>query len=172
MQFVCMGGIFVCHSTYAFFQETVYLDKQQKLNVAFVLCFQYASAVLVSGTIILLSGQPGGLTAAFTMDDLTVSMLNFGSQNFGNRAMKMMSYPLIILAKSAKVIPVIVVGTLRGVYHPTNQQLFTAFLISIGLVIFNLTKMGEGGDHSTGLYMLCASMAFDGLVQTQTDKQH
>jgi len=35
-------------------------------------------------------------------------------------AMSLVSYPFVVLAKSAKVIPVILVGTLRGVYTPTR----------------------------------------------------
>jgi len=88
--------------------------------VALVLCFQYAIAAIVSAVIVLMSGQPGGLFQAFTYDDLIVSLFNFCSMNFSNRAMKVVSYPFVILCKSAKIIPVILVGTLRGVYNPTN----------------------------------------------------
>jgi len=38
--------------------------------------------------------------------------------NFSNMAMSLVSYPFVVLSKSAKVIPVILIGTLRGVYQP------------------------------------------------------
>ena len=41
--------------------------------------------------------------------------------NFSNKAMRYVSVPFVVLSKSAKVIPVILVGTLRGVYTPTKQ---------------------------------------------------
>lgn len=39
--------------------------------------------------------------------------------NLSNKAMGLASAPFVMLSKSAKVIPVILVGTLRGVYTPT-----------------------------------------------------
>lgn len=132
-----MAGIFFCHSQYAYMQETLLGNKDLKLNVSLVLLFQNAISVLVSGIIIVASGLPGGLFQAFTLDDLTVSIFNFASMNFSNRAMKVVSYPFVLLCKSAKIIPVILVGTLRGVYHPTTKQFFIAFFITIGLIIFN-----------------------------------
>jgi hypothetical protein len=98
-------------------------------------------AIVVSGFIILASGQPGGLTEAFTFDDLLVSFFNFGSMNFSNRAMKIVSYPFVVLCKSAKIIPVILVGTLRGVYNPSAKQFCIAFFITFGLLVFNFGKV-------------------------------
>ena len=60
--------------------------------------------------------------------------------NFSNRAMKVVSYPFVLLCKSAKIVPVILVGTVRGVYHPTPKQFVIAFAITIGLLIFNYKK--------------------------------
>ena len=140
MQWICLGGIFFCHSQYAFLQESLLGDKSLKLNVSVVLMFQNIIAILTSSAIILATGLPGGLTQAFTMDDLTVSFFNFGSMNFSNRAMKVVPYPFVLLCKSAKIIPVIMVGTVRGVYTPSPKQFLIAFAITIGLLIFNYKK--------------------------------
>lgn len=90
--------------------------------------------------------------------------------------MKRVSFPFVVLAKSAKVIPVILVGKLRGVYNPTTKQYLIAFFISVGLIIFNLNKIlnskkKEGHEESNaeflgGLGLLFLSLAFDGLTQT------
>ena len=168
-----MIGILFCHSQYAYLQETLLGDKSLKLDVALVLCFQYVIAIIVSGTIILLSGSKGGLTEAFTWDDLLVSIFCFASMNFSNRAMKVVSYPFVILCKSAKIIPVIVVGTIRQVYKPDPKQFVVAFLITAGLLIFNFAKMKTNEtEHMTGLWMVIVSLLFDGMTQTQTDMQH
>lgn len=66
--------------------------------------------------------------------------------NFSNRAMKTVSYPFVILCKSAKIIPVILVGTLRGVYHPTPKQFGIAFFITFGLLVFNFGKVSAFRD--------------------------
>mmetsp|Transcript_14081 Transcript_14081/g.21949 ORF Transcript_14081/g.21949 Transcript_14081/m.21949 type:complete len:94 (-) Transcript_14081:445-726(-) len=92
--------------------------------------------------------------------------------NCSNYAMKMVSFPFVVLSKSAKVIPVILVGRLRGVYQPTNKQYFIAFFISVGLMIFNLNKItGKGGplfqdqfEFFKGLGLIFLSLAFDGLT--------
>jgi len=93
-----------------------------------------------------------------------------------NMAMGFASAPFVMLAKSAKIIPVILVGTLRGVYTPTMSKFMIAFFISAGLVIFNLNKLSkakasdESKDDVFGLLLILGSLAFDGLAQTQTDK--
>jgi len=93
-------------------------------------------------------------------------------------AMTIVSYPLVVLSKSAKVIPVIVVGTIRGVYKPNLRKFIVAFFISLGLVIFNLEKLtnakkdDEDKDYTFGIILVMTSLAFDGLTQTQTDINH
>lgn len=72
----------------------------------------------VSAVIIIASGSPGGLTQGLTKGDAIVAFLNFCSMNCSSYAMKSVSYPFVVLSKSAKVIPVILIGTLRGVYTP------------------------------------------------------
>jgi hypothetical protein len=61
MQWVCMAGIVFCHSQYAYYQEKLLGDKDLKLDVSLVLLFQNVIAIFISGAIILLSGEPGGL---------------------------------------------------------------------------------------------------------------
>jgi len=96
--------------------------------------------------------------------------------NSSNVALKYVSFPFVVLAKSAKVIPVILIGACRGVYKPDFKQYCIAFLISIGLFIFNFYKGSSKKVDSSadlwGLLLLLGSLTFDGLTGTQTDKQH
>ena len=73
MQWVCMAGIFFCHSQYAYLQETLLGNKDLKLNVSVVLLFQNFIAIIVSGVLILVTGLPGGLFQSFTYNDLIVA---------------------------------------------------------------------------------------------------
>ena len=57
--------------------------------------------------------------------------------------MSLVSYPFVTLSKCAKVIPVIMVGALRGVYKPKNKQYFVAFFITIGLIVFNSSSVSN-----------------------------
>ena len=68
----------------------------------------------------MISGSAGGITQSLTWDDMVVAFFGFMSMNFSNKAMRYVSVPFVVLSKSAKVIPVIIVGTLRGVYTPTK----------------------------------------------------
>lgn len=91
-------------------------NKQPKLTVSLILCFQYAVAMAVFGAITIASGE--SLSEGFNKDDGIVAFLNFCSMNCSNYALKSVSYPFVVLSKSAKVIPVIMIGALRGVYTP------------------------------------------------------
>mmetsp|Transcript_17773 Transcript_17773/g.30100 ORF Transcript_17773/g.30100 Transcript_17773/m.30100 type:complete len:177 (+) Transcript_17773:213-743(+) len=144
------------------------------------MCFQFGIAAVVSAVIILVTGQ-GSVTQSFTTGDAIVGFLNFSSMNCSSYAMRGVSFPFVVLSKSAKVIPVIIVGKIRGVYTPSMKQYCVAFFISFGLIIFNLNKIldkknskaDEGNAQFLwGLLLVFMSLAFDGLTQTQTDKQH
>jgi hypothetical protein len=116
-----------------------------------------------------MSGSPGGLTQSLTRDDMLLAFFGFMSMNFSNKAMRYVSVPFVVLSKSAKVIPVIFIGTLRGVYTPSKKQFGVAFFITLGLVIFNMNKMKpkkaeEAKDDTLGLFLVIASLLFDGLT--------
>ena len=173
MQWVCFIGIIFCYSYYAHLQEVLLSDKTLKLSVSFILIIQYISAVVISAIIIIGSGQD--LFTDFTYDDCIVAFFIFVSMNFSNKAMGMVSYPFVVLSKSAKIIPVILVGTLRGIYTPSPKQFAVAFFISFGLMIFNYSKLknkkgDENKDNTIGLLLVIGSLLFDGLSNTQTDK--
>ena len=175
MQWVCFAGIIFCYSYYAHLQEVLLSDKSLKLSVSCILIVQYIIAVLISSVIILGSGE--SLFAQFTYDDLIVAFFIFMSMNFSNKAMGLVSYPFVVLSKSAKIIPVILVGTLRGIYTPSPKQFAVAFFISFGLVIFNYSKLknkkgDEDKDNTIGVLLVLGSLLFDGLSNTQTDKNH
>lgn len=109
-----------------------------------------------------------------TRGDIVVGLFQFVSMNSSNVALKYVSFPFVVLSKSAKVIPVILIGAIRGVYKPDMKYYCIAFLISIGLFIFNFYKGSSKKDSSSadlwGLLLLLASLTFDGLTGTQTDK--
>jgi hypothetical protein len=47
----------------------------------------------------------------------------------------------MVLAKSAKIMPVIIVGSWRGVYKMEKSQYLLATLITMGLILFNSNKV-------------------------------
>ena len=115
-------------------------DKEKKLNTNFVMGMQSLIAVIISMSIIKIGGM-GSLFADFSRGDLIVGTLNFLTMYCSNFALKFVNYPFVVLAKSAKILPVILTGWLIGVYKLTWAQVGIAITISTGLVIFNSNKV-------------------------------
>ena len=79
----------------------------------------------------------------------------------------------MVLAKSAKVLPVVLTGWLLSVYKISMVQVLIAITITVGLVIFNISKVNGLQDESLyGIGLVMLSLLFDGLVGAQTDKNH
>mmetsp|Transcript_56583 Transcript_56583/g.77903 ORF Transcript_56583/g.77903 Transcript_56583/m.77903 type:complete len:85 (-) Transcript_56583:626-880(-) len=79
---------------------------------------QSAIAVIIAVVIIKLGGM-GDLMTGFTKGDFIVGSLNFFTMYCSNFALKFVNYPFMVLAKSAKIMPVVITGWIRGVYKLT-----------------------------------------------------
>jgi solute carrier family 35 (UDP-galactose transporter), member B1 len=84
-----------------------------------------------------------------------------------NMALRWVAYPAQVVAKSAKPIPVMLLGVLIGRKSYTAQKYCFVFLIVLGVVMF-MFKEGKGGAaaESTGLgeILLLLSLSMDGLT--------
>jgi hypothetical protein len=79
----------------------------------------------------------------------------------------------MVLAKSAKVLPVIFAGWARGTLKLRNDQFFIAIAISTGLILFNSSKMSGLADESLfGVALVLTSLMFDGFSSSEQDKNH
>ena len=83
----------------------------------------------------------GSLFGHLNRGDSIVGSLTFLSMVSSNYSLKFVNYPFMVLAKSAKVLPVIMTGWIRGVYKFRLDQAAIALSITTGLVIFNSSKM-------------------------------
>jgi UDP-galactose transporter B1 len=172
--FVCFTGVLGFYSAYAYLQEELLADKSKRLDTSFVLGIQSLIAVLISATIIQ-TFKMGSLLGDFHKGDAVVGTLNFCTMYCSNFALKYVSYPFVVLAKSAKILPVCLTGWLIGVYKLTWTQTVLFVVISTGLVIFNFSKVKSSHieDESTvGLVLVLTSLLFDGFVNAETDKNH
>ena len=104
-------------------------DKSKNISVALVNLFQYTISVFIASLILALTSKKSQkdqsvFTTIFkqlTPGDILVGLFQFGSMNASTFALKYVTYPFVVLAKSAKVIPIILMGALRGVYNPTKK---------------------------------------------------
>ena len=110
----------------------------------------------------------GALFEDFTSGDLQLGALNFATMYCSNFALKFVNYPFMALAKSAKILPVILTGWLTGVYKLECSQVIIALAISTGLVIFNAKKLKGGlfDDSLFGIALVVMSLLFDGFVNS------
>ena len=120
-------------------------------------------AVILSG-LILTCTRKQSLFEELDSADLYVGFWSFLSMFSSNHAIKYVSFPTQVLAKSAKVIPVIIVGSINGVYSFSKKTWVLAFMIAIGLFLFNFANV-QGGVQSESLIgasLLMLSLFSDG----------
>lgn len=110
---------------------------------------------------------------SITKGEIIVGVLNCATMSFSNSALKYVSYPTQALVKSCKILPVMFVGILRKVYSYPLSKYISALIITAGLLVFNLARLGSKASeidmNLTGGLLLLGSLAFDGLVNTQSD---
>lgn len=73
--------------------------------------------------------------------EVKLALIRFVSLYSGNMAIQYISYPVLVVSKSAEVLPVIIIGTLGGVLQLKKSQLILAGLMTMGLLIFNMDKI-------------------------------
>lgn len=98
-----------------------------------------------------------------------------------NLALKYVNYPTQVLAKSCKVIPVMVMGVLIARKSYPLRTYVVVLLLSVGMSIFMLDKSANSGkaidsnaNSVEGLLLLAFSLAMDGVtnsVQTRMQMQ-
>jgi hypothetical protein len=64
----------------------------------------------------LKASYSASLSECVAREDFVVGFLTFASMFCSNFALKFVNYPFVVLAKSAKIMPVIIIGALRGVH--------------------------------------------------------
>lgn len=169
----CVLGIYTCYFTYGYLQEELIAVEQISAGVP--LFMQYLTALLVSlGVKLFLSETTGTKFKLVRFKELRIGFINNCSMFGSNYALKYVDYPTQALFKSSKILPVMGIGLIRRTYSYALYKYICAGVITLGLVVFNIAKLGSKVStmtiNTTGLCLLFFSLFFDGLVATQTDK--
>ena len=127
--------------------------------------------VVIASLIIKCFGM-GNLVVDFTKEDLLASVLNIGAMCCSNWSLKFISFPLMALSKSSKLIPVMIIGSITGVFKLTWPKVIVSSGITIGLIMFSWEKFQGGfeGESIKGVFLLLVSLAFGGFTSIQVDK--
>nr|CAG4638424.1 EOG090X05CU [Cyclestheria hislopi] len=182
---LCCGGLQVSYLVWGVLQEKImtrdYIDDQGNVekftDSQFLVFVNRILAFTLSGFYLLLIRQPRHRTPLYKYSFCSVS--NILSSWCQYEALKFVSFPTQVLAKSAKVIPVMVMGKLvfRSKYR--TYEYTTAILISVGMAAF-LFGSSEGGKGNTvttfsGALLLCGYLVFDSFTanwQSALFKEH
>lgn len=142
-------------------------DDEQFKNSQFLVFVNRILSFTVSGLLILILEQPPLVVPFYKYSYSSLS--NIMSSWCQYEALKFISFPTQVLAKSCKVIPVMIMGkVVSNKTYPWNEY-FTASLISMGVALFLLTT-GPSDAHATqdtkltGVIILCGYLLFDSFT--------
>jgi len=147
--------------------------KLHELSLILVTSTLYTTTAYVGKT---LRGEQG--TTVPTHKLFCVAMLSMGSTFFSVRSLRYVIFPVQVLAKSCKPIPVMIMGAFLGKRYPLKKYV-NVLAITAGVVLFMLGGAGSGkaGDDEkdgtmmiVGCAMLFLSLSFDGATGAYEDK--
>nr|SVE75095.1 EOG090X05CU [Daphnia dolichocephala] len=182
--FYCCAGLQISYLLWGVLQEKIMTreytdgDRTEKFTDSQFLVFvNRILAFCFSGIYLLVSHQNVHRTPLYKYSFCSVS--NTLSSWCQYEALKFISFPTQVLAKSAKVIPVMLMGKLVSQAKYKNYEYATAVLISVGMSAFLL---GSGGDKKgnnvttlSGAVLLCGYLIFDSFTanwQSALFKEH
>ncbi|GMK56391.1 hypothetical protein CspeluHIS016_0302310 [Cutaneotrichosporon spelunceum] len=104
---------------------------------------------------------------------LQVSLFQTTAGPIGFHALKHISYPTMVLAKSCKLIPVLLLNVLLYRRRFGAHKYAVVALVSMGISMFMLfggKKKAGGGDSAFGLLLLLVNLLIDGLTNSTQDQ--
>ncbi|XP_022203580.1 solute carrier family 35 member B1 homolog [Nilaparvata lugens] len=168
-------GIFVCYSYYAIVQERITRGKYvikpgEEEHFTYMLslvCAQcivnYVYAVILSKTIM---PQGENVTNWFYLASSALTYLL--AMVCTNMALKWVNYPTQVIGKSAKPIPVMILGVLLGNKSYPAQKYFFVLLVVLGVALFMFKDGKQSKDSESGFgfgeVLLGLSLIMDGLT--------
>lgn len=172
----CAFGLLGCYLIWGVIQERIMAFKygatdtdpgENFKNSQFLVFVNRILAFTVAASYLFYKKQPRHLAPMYKYSYSSFS--NIMSSWFQYESLKFVSFPTQVLAKSCKVIPVMIMG--RFVSNKTFQlyEYVTALMISLGVGIFMLTSGDSVKDDSTsttfsGLIILAGYLLFDAFT--------
>nr|CAG4636978.1 EOG090X05CU [Ceriodaphnia reticulata]SVE72907.1 EOG090X05CU [Ceriodaphnia reticulata] len=182
--FYCCAGLQISYLLWGILQEKIMTreytdgDKVERFTDSQFLVFvNRILAFAFSGIYLLMTHQSVHRTPLYKYSFCSVS--NTLSSWCQYEALKFVSFPTQVLAKSAKVIPVMLMGKLVSRAQYKNYEYATAVLISVGMTAFLLGsdggKKGNSVTTASGAVLLCGYLIFDSFTanwQSALFKEH
>lgn len=175
---IAATGIFVCYFYFGIIQEKItrgrYGDELQEdgtrgerftftlalVGVQCVCNWVFAKAILIA--------RPQGADTTPKMYYASSSLTYLLAMISSNMALLWVAYPMQVVAKSAKPIPVMLLGVLIGRKSYTLQKYLFVLLIVIGVILFMFkdgkTNASPLENEGLGQLLLIMSLTMDGLT--------
>ncbi|KAJ2501796.1 UDP-galactose transporter, partial [Coemansia sp. RSA 2052] len=187
--FVCVGGIYVCFLTWSAMQERVttakYGEDHQQFNFTIVLNFVQAVMASLIGYVYIRGVQRKPMLEMNShrwKRFFQVALLSSSASPFGYMALRYINYPTMTLAKTCKLVPVVLMNKLLyGRRYPRYTYAVVA-LVTAGVSAFMLFKTSSkrGGISAVeavensllGLLLVLINLAIDGAVNSTQDQMH
>lgn len=175
----CFLGIFVAYLLFGIVQESIvqgkYGTNDKFTFIISLVFFQCIFNAIVSKLILLIRRSPSDTTPSkmYAFSSFTYLFAMLAS----NYALEFVSYPMQVLGKSVKPVPVMLLGVLVAKKKYPWAKYFCVLLIVLGVVLFMYKKPTESSKSSEailnigmGEFLLIVSLVFDGLTGGIQDK--
>ncbi|XP_030506344.2 UDP-galactose/UDP-glucose transporter 5B [Cannabis sativa] len=177
-----VSGIMTTLVAYGFLQEKIMrvpygLNKEFfKYSLFLVFCNRITTSAV--SACFLLASKKALDPVAPVYKYCLVSVSNILTTTCQYEALKYVSFPVQTLAKCAKMIPVMVWGTIIMQKKYKGQDYFFAFLVTVGCSIFilypagpDISPYGRGRENTVwGVSLMMGYLGFDGFTSTFQDK--
>lgn len=173
--FWCFGGLMVSYLTWGVLQEKImtqsyfnFAGQSSKFKDSQFLVFaNRLLAFIVALT--YLQWQPAATRHRAPLYKYSyASFSNIMSAWFQYEALKFVNFPTQVLAKSCKIIPVMLMGKIMSKAKYESYEYLTAVLISLGMIFFmsgsSDSSKASGVTTLTGIFLLSMYMVFDSFT--------
>lgn len=173
--FWCFGGLMVSYLTWGVLQEKImtqsyfnFAGQSSKFKDSQFLVFaNRLLAFFVALTYLQWQPSPTRHRAPLYKYSYA-SFSNIMSAWFQYEALKFVNFPTQVLAKSCKIIPVMLMGKIMSKAKYESYEYLTALLISLGMIFFmsgsSDSSKASGVTTLTGIFLLSMYMVFDSFT--------
>ncbi|EXC35070.1 UDP-galactose/UDP-glucose transporter 5B [Morus notabilis] len=177
-----VAGIMTTLVTYGVLQEKImrnpYGINQEYFKYSLFLVFCNRISTSAVSACFLLASKKALHPVAPVYKYCLVSVSNILTTTCQYEALKYVSFPVQTLAKCAKMIPVMVWGTIIMQKKYKGHDYFLAFLVTVGCSIFilypagsEISPYGRGRENTVwGVSLMVGYLGFDGFTSTFQDK--
>lgn len=181
---VCAGGIYSSFLTWALVQEPlstrVWPNSQHKFQAPSVVAAVQATVAMIVGMLYMRQKKCTYGAVEFLKDHYgSLAMISLSQSCAGPLAvysLQYVDYLTYMLAKSCKMIPVLLVHLLLYRTAVSKEKRLVAILVSLGVAVFTLGGSGGKVQESNGSFslqgyaLLVFSLFLDGLTNASQDK--